>query len=191
MTVLLTAIVMMAVINAMGAIHLRGSIILNMSFDRILIPVSSVLTETVAFAASLPLLAVMMGVYDVAPTTAIAWSPLVIAVTVCFAVGCAYAASLILLWVSDLRPFAISFVRALYFVAPGLVALPAIEGQAREILRVNPLTGLFESYRSVFLYGQRPAAWMLLIPLGFCVALLAVALPLYRNEQHHFAKVLG
>lgn len=184
-------LVMLALLNAMGAIQLRSSIILNMSFDRVLIPIASVLTETVAFAASFVLLALMMGIYGVAPTIAVLWLPLVLLITVFFAIGCAYLASLVMLWVSDLRPFAVSFVRALFFLAPGLIALPAIDGRANDIVRVNPLTGLFEAYRSTFLYGHRPAAWMLLIPVCAGALILAAALPLYRSEQHHFAKVLG
>src|SRR4029078_8261739 len=53
-------LVMGSIINALGAANQRRSIILNMRFDRPLIPMSSVLTETIAFAASLLLLAVMM-----------------------------------------------------------------------------------------------------------------------------------
>ncbi len=36
---------MMTVINAMGAVQLRGAIVRNMAFDRVLIPVSSAFTR--------------------------------------------------------------------------------------------------------------------------------------------------
>lgn len=183
-------LVMMTVTNGLGAVALRGSIILNMSFDRMLIPVAATLTETVAFGASVALLVLMMAVYGVAPTAAVFAFPLVAAVTVFFALGCAYAASLFTLWLRDLRPFAISFVRTLFFLAPGLVALPLIEGPANTLVRLNPLTGLFESYRAVLLYGEAPAPWMLLTPLAAAAALMLVFVPLYRREQQHFAKVL-
>ena len=184
-------LVMMSIVNAMGAVHLRGSIVLNMGFERALLPVSSVFTETLAFAASLTLPIAMMAAYGVAPTLAVLWVPVAMAVTIFFAIGCAYAASLLGVWVPDLRPFAISFVRALFFLAPGLVALPLVEGRAQDFVRANPLTGLFESYRSALLYGHRPSAWMLLIPAAAGALLLAVTVPVYRREQRHFAKVLG
>ena len=184
-------LVMMTVVNALQAVALRQSIILNMDFRRSLIPVSSALTETVAFAASLLLVALMMAVYGVAPTAALAWLPAVLGVNVFFAIACAYVASLFGLWFPDLRPFAISFVRTLFFVAPGLVALSSIGGRANDLVRLNPLTGLFESYRSVLLEGHRPAAWELLVPAGAGALLLALLLPLYRREQRQFAKVIG
>lgn len=183
-------LVMMTVINGMGAVQLRGSILRNMAFDRVLIPVSSTLTEAVAFGASLILLVAMMAVYGVAPTTALLWLPVVIAVTLLFSVGCAYVASLIGVWIPDVRPFVISLVRALFFLAPGLVAINEIGGRAETIVKINPLTGLFESYRSILLHGRSPSVWAIAVPTGWAVILLAVALPLYIREQHQFAKVL-
>jgi ABC-type polysaccharide/polyol phosphate export permease len=49
---------------------------------------------------------------------------------------------------------------------------------------------LFESFRDLFLYGHRPAAWQLLYPLGFALVLLFAFVPLYAHEQRHFAKVV-
>jgi ABC-type polysaccharide/polyol phosphate export permease len=179
------------VVNALGSVSERRSIILNLGFNRVLIPISSVMTETIAFAASLLLLVLMMAAYGVAPTVHTLWLPLVLLVTIAFGVAVAYPASLIGLWFPDLRLFVISFVRTLFFVAPGLVALAEIPGIANDLVRINPLTGLFEAFRHALLYGTAPAAWELLVPLGYTAALLALFVPVYRREQRHFAKVVA
>ena len=57
-------------------------------------------------------------------------------------------------------------------------------------LKLNPLTGVFESYRAVLVYGQRPAAWELLIPLAWTAAILLTMLPLYHSEQRQLAKMV-
>jgi len=183
-------LVMMTVVNAMGAVQLRGSIIRNMAFERVLIPVSSTLTEAVAFGASLVLLVMMMVIYGVAPTIALLWAPVILLVTLLFAAGCAYVASLIGVWIPDVRPFVISLVRALFFLAPGLVAIDEIGGRAEQIVKINPLTGLFESYRAIVLRGDSPQLWELAFPLAWALLLLSIALPLYVREQSQFAKVL-
>jgi homopolymeric O-antigen transport system permease protein len=183
-------LVMMSVVNALSAVSSRRAILLNMAFDRKLLPISSVMTESVAATASLGLIVLMMAIYGVAPTAAIVWLPLVIAVTVIVAVGFAYLAALVGVWFADLRVFAVSLIRTLYFVAPGLIPLSEIYGRAHDLLKLNPLTGLFEAFRDVLLYGQRPAAWELLIPLGIALLLLAIFVPIYRSEQRHFAKVV-
>jgi ABC-type polysaccharide/polyol phosphate export permease len=182
---------MLATIAGLSCVMLRTSIILNMPFPRTLIPVSSALTESAAFGASLALLALMMIVYGVAPTLAILWLPLVMLITLLLAVAVSFPAALFGLWFLDLRAFAINCARALFFVAPGIVPLTEVKPSTQPWLELNPLTGLFEAYRDVLLYGQSPAAWELLYPTGAAALLLLIFVPLYRREAPHFAKVLG
>jgi lipopolysaccharide transport system permease protein len=183
-------LLMMTVINSLDAIATRSPIIANMAFPRSFIPMSATLTEAVAFAASLLLLGLMMAIYGVDPTAAVLWLPLVLVVNLAFAAACAYPASLVGLWLPDLRSFAISFVRTMFFVAPGLVALDEIYGHTHDLIKLNPLTGLFEAYRAALLYGHAPAAWQLLYPLAIGAVLLAVFFPIYRAEQRHLAKLV-
>ena len=183
-------LVMSTVTNAMDAVHLRRPIVLNMAFERKLIPISSALTESMSFCASFLIVVVMMIAYQVAPTRALVWLPLVMLVNLYLAVAAAYAASLLGLWLWEFRPFLLSFVRMLFFLGPGLVPLSQTGESTRAVLRLNPLTGLFESYRDVFLYGHTPAAWQLLYPMAIASVILGVFVPLYRVEQRQFAKVL-
>lgn len=184
-------LVMMGTVNALQAVATRGSIIVNMSFPRILIPLSAVVTESIAFSASLVMLPLMMVIYGVEPTTAALWLPVALALTVLLATALAYPAALFGLWYPELISFAVSLVRTLFFLAPGLVALSQISGVARDLLPLNPLTGLFELYRDALLYGQSPPAWQILYPLAAGVLVLAVALPIYRREQPSLAKLVG
>jgi lipopolysaccharide transport system permease protein len=176
--------------NAMQAIDIRRPILLNMRFERKLIPLSSAFTESTAFSASFLLIIVTMAAYDVAPTSALAWLPLIVLVNLYLAAAAAYAASLLGLWLHELKPFLLSFVRMLFFLGPGLVPLAATSSGSRDILRFNPMTGMFEAYRSVFLDGHAPAAWELLYPFVIATAVLLVFVPIYGSEQREFAKVV-
>ena len=183
-------LLMMTTLNAMDAVYSRRMIIQNMGFRRGLIPLASVVTESAAFAASLLLVALMMAVYAVAPTAAIVWLPLILAVNLLLAAAAAYPAALIGVWIPDLRSFVVSAVRTLFFVAPGLVAIEQITGSAHDLVKINPLSGLFEAYRDALLHGQAPAAWELLVPLAWAGLLAALFVPLFRREQRHLAKVV-
>lgn len=180
-----------SIVNALQSVATRGSILVNMSFPRFLIPLSSVATESVAFTASLVLLPLMMIVYAVGVTPAILWLPVALALTLVLAIALAYPSTLFGIWYPEMLPFAVSLVRAFFFLAPGLVALDQVTGTARDLLPYNPLTGLFECFRDALLYGRAPAAWELLSPLAAAALILAVAVPVYRREQRHLAKLLG
>jgi ABC-type polysaccharide/polyol phosphate export permease len=183
-------LVMLTIANAMTTLEARRPILLNMAFKRSLLPASCALTECVGFASSFCLLVVIMAAYGVAPTLATLWFPLVLLVNVLLAIAAAYAAILLGIWLRELKAFVLSFVRILFFLAPALVPLDQTSDAVRGILKLNPLTGLFEAYRDVFLYGQRPAAWELLYPLAGAALLFVVFVPIYRSEQRQFAKVV-
>ena len=183
-------LVMMTVINALRAVDLRRSVITNMAFDKSLIPVASVCTEAVGFSACFVLLAILMAAYGVAPTPWILMLPLIVVVTMFFAMACAFPAAVIGLWMPELAPFVMSAARATYFVAPGLVSLSHIYGHTHDLLIFNPLTGLFEGFRDALLYGRAPHWWELVYPLAFGVLLIALVYPVWRRDAPHFAKVL-
>jgi lipopolysaccharide transport system permease protein len=183
-------LMMMTVFNSMTTVRDRRAIVLNVGFNRTLLPASSACTEAIAFAGSLLLLFGLMAAYSVAPTVAMLWLPVVIAVTVAFTLSCAYPASLFGMWFPEWQNIARSLIRMLFFLAPGIIALNEIPASAQQWIKLNPLTGIFESFRDVFLYGQSPAAWELLYPLGFAAVLLAVTLPVYRREERHLPKVI-
>jgi lipopolysaccharide transport system permease protein len=176
--------------NAMTALDARRPILLNMKFNRMLIPTASALTETAGFGSSFLLIIFMMITYTITPTWNILWFPLVFLVNLLLAVAAAYPAILFSIWLRELRAFVMGFVRILFFLSPGLVPLSQTRPGIREILRWNPLTGLFEAYRDIFMFGRIPAAWELLYPLVAVIVLLAVFVPIYRSEQRQFAKVI-
>jgi ABC-type polysaccharide/polyol phosphate export permease len=106
-------------------------------------------------------------------------------------VSLAYPAALIGAWYPEMVPFAVSLLRALFFFAPGIVALDAVTGTARDLMPFNPFTGIFEAFRHALLYGNSPAAWELLSPLAFAAVIFAIGFPLYRREQAQLAKLVG
>jgi ABC-type polysaccharide/polyol phosphate export permease len=60
----------------------------------------------------------------------------------------------------------------------------------RRVLELNPFSGVFETFRDVFLTGQNPAAWQIVYPVAIASLLLAIFVPVFRAEQKQFAKVL-
>jgi len=183
-------LVMMTVQNSLETVRQRQSILANMRFRRMLLPISTTLTESCGLVASLALLALMMAAYGIAPTVSLLWLPVVLALTVLLGVAVAYPVTLLGIWAPDMRGLLLSAVRAAYYLAPGLVTLAAIHGRTNTWVRANPLTGLFEALRHAVMYRSAPPAWELLLPVLASAVLLAVFVPIYGREQRHFAKVL-
>lgn len=184
-------LVIMVVASSMNAVRLRASIVGNMRFERGLIPLATVLTETIAFASACLLLLGTMVASGIAPTANALWLLVFVPLTILLSISLAYPCALFGLWFPDLRVFGLSLVRTLFFVAPSLVALDTVPEPAASLLKLNPLSGIFEGFRAALLTGTTPAPWQILVPLAYCVALGALFVPLYLREQRDFAKVLA
>jgi lipopolysaccharide transport system permease protein len=183
-------VVLLAFESSMGAVALREPILLNRRFDRMLIPPAAVMTESLAFGASFLMFPLAMILYGVGPTLALLWLPIVVVATLVLALGIAWPAALLGIWLPTSRIFAGQGLRILFFAAPGIVALSEIPDHIHRWVVFNPLTGLFESFRHVFLYGDAPEFWQLAYPAAVGIALMVAFLPLYRREQRHFAKLV-
>ena len=107
-----------------------------------------------------------------------------------FALGLSWPAPLLGVWFPTTRVLVSQALRVLFFAAPGVVALAEVSDDVRRWLVLNPLTGLFESFRHVFLYADAPQAEQLLYPGAFGLALCALFMPLYAREQRHIAKLV-
>jgi ABC-type polysaccharide/polyol phosphate export permease len=183
-------IVLLSATSGLNAVSLREPILLNRRFDLMLIPPSAVLTEAVAFATSFVMFPLMMALYAVGPTAALLWLPVVVIATVVLALGAAWPAALLGVWAPSLQVFATQALRIAFFAAPGLIALSEVDPDVRRWIVFNPLSGLFEAFRHVFLYGDSPEFWELAYPIGVGVALMLIFIPLYRREQRHFSKMV-
>lgn len=179
-----------AILAGLRTVRERASLIQNLSFPRDLLPAAVTITEAIGFAASLTLLPLMMIAYSVGPTAAMVWLPAVLGLNLVLGLAGAYIGTLFGTWYRELSTFFVSGVRIMLFLAPGVVALSEITGRANDLVRINPLTGLFEAYRSVIIAGEAPALWEFGYPLVFSVIVFAICVPLMGREAPHLAKIV-
>lgn len=183
-------IIILVAESSMSAVSLREPVLLNRPFDRMLIPPSSVLTETLAFAASFLLFPLTMAFAGIGPAWSLVYLPLVVVATLVFALGIAWPATLLGVWFPTTKVFVSQGLRVLFFAAPGVVALAEVSEDVRRWIVFNPLTGLFESFRHVFLYSDAPEPAHLLYPTALGLLSCLVFMPVYAKEQRHFAKLV-
>jgi ABC-type polysaccharide/polyol phosphate export permease len=184
-------IVLLSFASALSAVGAREPIVLNMRFDRMLIPPAAVLTETLAFGASFLMFPIGHDRLRHRPDHRAAVAARRRRGHLTLAFGAAWPATLIGLWFPSFNLFAAQALRIAFFARPGPHRACRRSRRGAALDRLNPLTGLFESFRHVFLYGTSPVWWHLLYPAATGVLLAVVFIPIYRREQRHFAKLVG
>jgi ABC-type polysaccharide/polyol phosphate export permease len=180
--------------GSLNLVKRHSSILINRSFPRAVLPLVTVASEGLSFMVSLGLLGPLMAYYIVRgdtspPSLALVWLPLIVAVLGVLTAGASYIAAVFGLYFPDFRSVVQSVIRVLFFMSTGLVRFRRVPGEELpQLLKANPLSGIFDSVRSVIIAGEAPAPRDVLYPLAVGVILLVAGWSMYRWRAPHFAK---
>jgi lipopolysaccharide transport system permease protein len=96
---------------------------------------------------------------------------------------------------------AIVFFRDVRFVIPLLlqvwmyatpVIYPAdlVPERWRVLYFLNPMAGIIDGYRRVWVYGQEPLLWTLALGAGVSILLLFIGYPVFKRLEPSFADLI-
>ena len=176
---------------AAGSLNLIGrhsSILTNRSFPRFVLPLVLMGTEGLTFCISLLFLVPFMVFYGIAPTPAMVWLPVILVVLGVLSSGVAYLGTVLGLYFPDLRGLVQNLIRVGFFMSTGLVRGRAPGETLPDLLRANPLSGIFDSMRAVVINGRSPSTRDLVYPLAVGLVLLGIGIAVYRQREPQFAK---
>lgn len=177
------------VTGSMGVVAGHAAILTNRAIPRDVLPLVLVATEGASLLIALVLFPPMMAYYGIAPTAALLWLPVVLAVLMLVTAGPAYLGAVFGLYWPEFQPLVQNLVRLGFFISTGLVAVRHLANERLEtLLHLNPLSGVFDSMRAILLDGRPPRAFDLAYPLAVGLASIAIGLPVYRHRQREFAK---
>ena len=189
----------------------KESLIKQIQFPKIVIPLEAVGAEFVNFVAGLGLLALLLILaYPAHASLQLLWLPLIIAVQFLFTLGVAIALAAITVFYRDVGNLIGHVMRLVFYLAPILWSFDDVAGRGSaleqglgptgfKILKENPISVLLESYRHVVYgvstgKGYNPATSPELMQLGllavFSVFLLIGAVIMFKRVEPAFAKVL-
>ncbi len=175
-------------VGSMGLVHSYAAPLTNRSFPRDVLPLVLVLTEGANFLVALTLFIPLMAYYSIVPTAALLWLPVAIGVLMFLSTGPAYLLTLLGLYFPDLRGAVQNLIRLGFFASTALVGTRDLPERFDLLLRANPVSGIFESFRAIVVYGQAPNPADLAYPLAVGLVLNVVGVALYRRRQHAFVK---
>jgi ABC-type polysaccharide/polyol phosphate export permease len=189
--------------DATVAVTGAGSLIRQIQFPKIVLPMASTGAAVVGFAFGLiPLFAIML-LYADRISAYLLLIPVVAVVQFLFTLGVALLVSSVNVFFRDLGNVLRHFLRLWFYLSPGLYSIEMIQDAPvfannpalLRIFELNPFAVLFESYRAL-IYGtefggpQMPD-WVALGWLAvFSVLLIAVGCIVFKRLEPMFAKVL-
>ncbi|MDA8237669.1 MAG: ABC transporter permease [Chloroflexi bacterium] len=185
--------------EASTSITSRQSLIRQLQFPKLVLPTAASVAALVSFAFGLVALAFLYLIYPHRLSHWIVALPAIAVVQFVFTLALGVLLSALNAFFRDVQNILRHIIRLWMYVSPVLYSLQQIEGQdtARQILGLNPMAPIIESYRLV-LYGTEKSGhgiqpeWLpLLAVLGLSLILLAIAIVLFKRAEPSFARILA
>ena len=138
----------------------NANLVTKVYFPRLIMPAAAVLAGLVDFALSWSLLVVLMLYYGVNPSLQLLLLPLLVMLTVLFAISVGTWLSAINVKYRDVR-FALPFLIQIWlFVSSVILPSSVLPARVRRVLLLNPMSAIIEGYRAA-LFGL-PFDWLAL-----------------------------
>lgn len=166
------------------------SIVTKIYFPRLVLPISSVITQFVDFVIGAIILIGLMFYYGYAPhLSGLLILPLLLIITFMASVGLGLFLASINVKYRDVRYVLPFFIQLLLFVTP--VIYPAgIAGKYSWILALNPMMGVIQSARAALL-GTTALNWNLIgISLVATFALILFGIYTFKRTERYFADII-
>ncbi len=166
------------------------SIITKVYFPRLILPITSVITQLVDFAIAATILVGMMIYYGYHPNLlGILVLPILLIICFMAAVGLGLFLAAINVKYRDVRYILPYFIQMLMFLTP--VIYPAsIAGKYSWILAINPMTGVIQNARAALLGTAKINGLLIFISFVATSVLLAIGIVMFKKTERYFADII-
>ncbi|MCA1830963.1 MAG: ABC transporter permease [Actinobacteria bacterium] len=136
-------------VGSMATVRQNASLVQDVYFPRALLPLTEVTIGLAHFLVGLIVIPPFMLVFGVSFRTSFIWLPVVVIVQFALMLGLAYPLAVWGLNYRNLPGLIANVLRLWFYLSPTLWDISRIKNPtARLIVHLNPLTGIFQGYRS-------------------------------------------
>ncbi len=167
----------------------NSSLITKVYFPRMIIPIASVGAVLVDFLIAFGLLILLMFYYGIGLSVNILMLPVLAFLTALAAIGAGMWMSALNVKYRDVR-YALPFITQFWmFATPIIYPSTLIPEKWRWLLKLNPLTGIIEGYRSA-IFGRPFDLAGLGISIGIIIIVLLYSIYAFRRMERSFADIV-
>ncbi len=155
--------------DSVNAFMGNASLIKKVYFPRIILPVSSVLTNLVNYLLSLAVVFILLGIWGIYPNWSVLYLPAVILIMLLICAGFSFLLATLNVIFRDIEHMIQVGLLAWFFMSP-VIYVPwedFIPARFHDLYLLNPMARLIISFQDILYFGEAPSLAFLLFPLGF------------------------
>lgn len=177
------------VINqGMIAVRMNAGIIKKVYFPREILPISVAISGLVNFFISCLIILLFCLIGGIGISWHLILLPLIALIQFVLVLGIVFALSAINIYIKDTEYLVAFIINMLFYATPILYQTSMFPQKIRWLLHLNPMTGIIESYRNIFMYHVLPS----LSTLGYIgivsLILLIIGYMIFRKLEKGFAE---
>lgn len=176
--------------RASGCLVGNANLVSRVFFPRLILPLSVVPAALVDFAVSLAMYAVLLAVYGVAPTAALATLPLWLLLLGAGAFGAGLVAASLMVRYRDVQYVLPVAVQLLLYASPVAYAASRVPERWHSLYFLNPLAAVIEGLRWSLLGTDAPPAGAVAWSAATAVLAIAAGVLVFRRMERGFADVI-
>lgn len=168
----------------------NANLIKKVYFPRLVVPIAAVLSGVLDFVLAFAVLLGMMVYFQITPTLAIVWLPLLLLLALVSALGVGLWLSALNVEFRDVRYVVPFLIQIWQFASPIAYPSSIVPERWRAVYGLNPMVGVVEGFRWALLgTGQAPGAIGLVSTLA-ALAILVSGAFYFRRMEKNFADVV-
>lgn len=157
-------------------------------FPREIFPFSAIMVCLVDLAVGSTILIGLLVYYQVPPTPAMLFVPVLLFIQVLFTAGIALLVSMANLFLRDVK-YLFEMVLTIWMFATSVVyPVDRIGGNLGAFLKLNPMTPIIDGYRATILHGQLPDLGLLAAAAVLSVVTLFIGWLIFHRAEYRFAE---
>ena len=177
------------ILQSMNTVSANANLVQDIYFPRALLPLTDLTVGLSHFGIALLIMPPLMLLHGVPFTWNILLLPVCVLVTGILALAFAYPAAVWGLYFQNLSNFSGNFIRLWFYLSPSVWDISRAPERWHWLIRLNPLTGIFEGYRSVFL-GRELHLADLAYSAGFGLVVLFFGSYYFTRRESQFGKLV-
>ena len=173
-----------------GCIVQNNHVIVKVSFPRLVLPISTVLSVIIDFGVALLVLVVLILMNGIRPGAGILLLPVWLFLILLLSLGVGLAAATLMVIYRDVQYMIPVLIQLWLYASPVAYAAAAVPVQFRALYFLNPLTALLEAFRWSLL-GRGEIRWQYIVYSAFCSFIVFICGALiFKRLEPRFADVI-
>jgi len=176
--------------NATTSILNSSNLVTKIYFPRIILPLSSVCTNLMNYIYSLVIVIPALLITGIELTWNLLWFLLVLSIEFLFVLGFALALSALHVKFRDVAHIIGIITFCWFYVTPIVFPMNIFPESMQKYIELNPMVGIIEAFRDIFLFGQQPNFGELAYSTMIAVITLVIGFLIFKKFEKTFAEDL-